>query len=107
MILITGAAGFIGTNNILFLNDQGIDDLILVDNFSSKNKKNQLKLFKYKKALNIEECEILLKNKNSFKINTIIHLGAITDTTCNDDNLLKELNIDFSKKYGNFVLIIM
>lgn len=102
MILITGAAGFIGTNNILFLNSQGIDDLILVDNFSSKNKKNQLKLFKYKKALNIEECEILLKNKNSFKINTIIHLGAITDTTCNDDNLLKELNIDFSKKIWEF-----
>ena len=49
MILITGAAGFIGTNNILSLNKQGIDNLILVDHFSNPTKKNQLKLFKYKK----------------------------------------------------------
>lgn len=102
MILITGAAGFIGTNNILFLNNQGIDDLILVDNFADTNKKKQLKLFKYKKAFGIEECEILLKNTNDLKINTIIHLGAITDTTCDDDNLLRKLNIDFSKQVWKF-----
>lgn len=102
MILITGAAGFIGTNNILSLNKQGIDNLILVDHFSNPTKKNQLKLFKYKKKLNVDECETILKNENSFNIETIIHLGAITDTTCNDDNQLKKLNLDFSKKVWNF-----
>ena len=33
MILVTGAAGFIGINTILSLNQQGIKDLIVVDHF--------------------------------------------------------------------------
>ncbi len=38
MILITGAAGFIGINTVLSLNQQGIKDLILVDHFELEEK---------------------------------------------------------------------
>ena len=99
MILITGAAGFIGINTVLELNNQGEKDLILVDNFDQTIKKEKLKLLQYKQILSIHECENLLTNNNeNSEIEIIVHLGAITDTTCNDDNLLKKLNVNFSKK---------
>ena len=101
MILITGAAGFIGINTVLSFNQQGIKDLILVDHFELKEKSEKLKLFQYHKSLSINDCEVLLKNNTDINIDTVIHLGAITDTTCNDSELLKKLNIDFSKKVWN------
>lgn len=103
MILITGAAGFIGINTVLELNNQGEKNLILVDNFDQTIKKEKLKLLQYKQILSINECENFLTNNNeNGEIETIIHLGAITDTTCNDDNLLKKLNVNFSKKIWHY-----
>ena len=51
MILITGAAGFIGINTVLSLNQQGIKDLILVDHFELEEKSEKLKLFQYHQSL--------------------------------------------------------
>ena len=102
MILITGAAGFIGINTIISLNQQGIKDLILVDDFYREEKSSKLKLFQYHKYLSIDECHRLLKEKNNNKIDLVIHLGAISDTTCDDSELLKKLNIDFSKRVWEY-----
>ena len=97
MILITGAAGFIGINTILALNKKGFEDLILIDHFYKKEKNEKLNLFQYKKAFSIEEGKDFLKNNKRNKIKLVIHLGAITDTTCTDSLLLKKLNLNFSK----------
>ena len=94
MILVTGAAGFIGINTVLSLNQQGIKDLIVVDHFDLEEKSEKLELFQYYKSLSVNDCEALLKD-DSTHIDLVIHLGAITDTTCNDSQLLKKLNIDF------------
>jgi ADP-L-glycero-D-manno-heptose 6-epimerase len=102
MILITGAAGFIGINTVLSLNQQGIKNLILVDHFELEEKNEKLKLFQYHKSLLINDCEVLLKNNIDLNIDVVIHLGAITDTTCNDSELLKKLNVDFSKKIWDY-----
>ena len=102
MILITGAAGFIGINTVLSLNQQGIKNLILVDHFELEEKNEKLKLFQYHKSLLINDCESLLKNNIDLNIDVVIHLGAITDTTCNDSELLKKLNVDFSKKIWDY-----
>jgi len=97
MILITGAAGLIGINTILALNKKGFEDLILIDHFYKKEKNEKLNLFQYKKAFSIEEGKDFLKNNKRNKIKLVIHLGAITDTTCTDSLLLKKLNLNFSK----------
>lgn len=46
-ILVTGAAGFIGCNNVLALNRRGVTDIIAVDN-----------LEKSEKFLNLAQCRI-------------------------------------------------
>ena len=101
MILVTGAAGFLGINTILSLNQQGIKDLIVVDHFDLEKKSEKLELFQYYKSLSVNDCETLLKDDGT-DIDLVIHLGAITDTTCNDSELLKKLNIDFSKKIWKY-----
>ena len=102
MILITGAAGFIGINTVLSLNQQGIKDLILVDHFELEEKSEKLKLFQYHQSLLINDCETLLEGYDDINIDLVIHLGAITDTTCDDSELLKKLNVDFSKKIWHY-----
>jgi len=102
MILVTGAAGFIGINTVISLNQKGIKDLILVDHFELNEKNEKLELFEYHSSLSISECESLLDNNSDFNIELVIHLGAITDTTCEDSKLLNKLNVNFSKKIWHY-----
>ena len=102
MILVTGAAGFIGINTVLSLNQKGIKDLILVDHFELNEKNKKLELFEYHSSLSISECESLLDNNSDLNIELVIHLGAITDTTCEDSKLLNKLNVNFSKKIWHY-----
>ncbi|MGJ1506285.1 MULTISPECIES: ADP-glyceromanno-heptose 6-epimerase [Sphingobacterium] len=95
-ILITGACGFIGSCMVSYLNSKELDNLVLVDNFIDKGNKNlQGKKF----ADCIEPISIfnwIAKNKND--IETIIHLGANTDTQELDYRVHKICNELFTKK---------
>ena len=65
MIIVTGGAGFIGSNLIEGLNRIGIEDITLVDDVNTINKKN-IKNLKYKKQYSIKEF-IRLINKNQIR----------------------------------------
>jgi ADP-L-glycero-D-manno-heptose 6-epimerase len=97
MIVITGAAGFIGSNMVSKLNAEGYNDLILVDDFTNVNKNKNLenKNFSEKidRELFFEWCE-----KNSQSIDFIYHLGARTDTTEFNKEVFDKLNLNYSKK---------
>ncbi len=94
-ILITGAAGFIGSCMAIFLQQLGYKNLILVDDFSKENKKNNFKTLQSCTFINREHLEEYLKTKNAIK--NIIHFGARTDTTEQDYSIFEKLNVDFSK----------
>ncbi|HFA49746.1 MAG TPA: ADP-glyceromanno-heptose 6-epimerase [Bacteroidetes bacterium] len=99
MIIVTGAAGFIGSCLIKKLNIEGHNDLVLVDDFSfpQKNKNLENKIFHSK----IERSEFLSWfNKNAGEIDFVFHLGARTDTTEKDTAIFDELNLNYSKKIG-------
>ncbi|MEO6221268.1 MAG: NAD-dependent epimerase/dehydratase family protein, partial [Ginsengibacter sp.] len=103
-IVITGAAGFIGSCLVRFLNDNGYKNLILVDDFSSAEK-----------DINLAGKSFLIKiERESFfdwvhqekpKIAFIYHIGARTDTTEFDYSVHEHLNLEYSKKIWNFCTV--
>jgi ADP-L-glycero-D-manno-heptose 6-epimerase len=97
MIVITGAAGFIASAFIGFLNENGMDKLVLVDDFSVAKKDNNLSSKKYIEKIDRDLFCDWLKVHNS-KIDFVFHLGARTDTTEFDQNIFNKLNLDYSKE---------
>lgn len=96
MIVITGAAGFIGSCVIAKFNAEGITNLVLVDDFSKHEKDNNytLKTF-YQKIERKDFIEWLQKNTEI--VEHIIHIGARTDTTEFNVDLFNELNLNYTK----------
>ena len=100
-IVVTGAAGFIGSCLVSFLNNTGYNNLILVDDFSKKNKDINLK---GKNFLQKIERELFFDGlqKEEPEIAFIYHIGARTDTTEFDYAVHEHLNVDYSKKIWNY-----
>lgn len=100
MIIITGAAGFIGSCLIQKLNDEGYYDLVLVDDFSNENKNKNFENKRFSKKVNREEFPNWLR-QNHLHVQFVFHIGARTDTTEMDRDLLNRLNLDYTKSIWN------
>jgi len=100
MIVITGSAGFIGSCLVSKFNSEGVTNLILVDDFSIAGKQANytLKSF-YQKIERKNFIEWFDKNHNI--VTDVIHIGARTDTTEKDINVLNELNLNYTKAIWN------
>jgi len=97
MTIITGAAGFIGSCLLQYLNKQGETDIILVDEFSREDKNRNFLGKKYREIKHRNVFLNWLKNTNE-TIDLIYHLGARTDTTEQDTAIFDELNLNYSKE---------
>jgi ADP-L-glycero-D-manno-heptose 6-epimerase len=100
MIIITGAAGFIGSNLLGKLNNEGFKDIILVDDFSNPIKNKNFENKTYSGKINRSEFIQWIPINHRF-IQFIFHMGARTDTTEFDVSVFKTLNLDYSKKIWN------
>ncbi len=96
MIVITGAAGFIGSNLTGFLNTNGVTDLVLVDDFSSEQKNRNLTGKDYSLQVNRDHFGDWL-DKNHSEVEFIIHLGARTNTAEFNKTIFDRLNLGYSK----------
>ena len=101
VILVTGAAGFIGSCMVGYLNRKGYHNIIIVDEFDDENKKHN---YEDKKIIaRVDRNELFdWLNGHPMQIDFIFHLGARTDTTEFDYSVLEELNVDYSKKIWNY-----
>ncbi|MCR9253934.1 MAG: ADP-glyceromanno-heptose 6-epimerase [bacterium] len=97
MIVVTGAAGFIGSCLISKLNSHNFNYIIAVDDFSNIEKNRNLEGKQIQQRVEREEFFDWL-DLNFELVEFIFHLGARTDTTENNYDLLKELNYEYSKK---------
>ena len=95
-IVVTGGAGFIGSVFIWRLNQAGLEDIIVVDEFDEDKKKN----LKGKKIIDCLDKDKFLEKLTSTKLGRIdflVHLGACSSTTETDEDYLMKNNYLYSK----------
>ena len=100
MIIITGAAGFIGSCLVQKLNYEGYYDLVLVDDFSDAEKNKNFEGKRFSQQVHRDVFPIWLK-KNHLQVQFVFHIGARTDTTESDKELFDRLNLDYTKNIWN------
>ncbi len=101
MIIVTGAAGFIGSCLVGRLNQAGFSDVVVVDDFSKTEKDLNLKGKSIAEKVERSVFESWLQNQTE-KIDVIFHIGARTDTTEFDKAIFDELNLNYTKMLWNF-----
>ncbi len=97
MIIVTGAAGFIGSVVVSRLNEIGISDIVIVDDFTKRIK---FPNWKNKSFIKKVERDKFFQwfDKNANQIDFMIHIGARTDTTEFDMHIFDILNIEYTQK---------
>jgi ADP-L-glycero-D-manno-heptose 6-epimerase len=100
-IIVTGAAGFIGSCMVQYLNEKGYENLILVDDFGVESKRKNWESKKFEQIVERYHLFDWLQNKDP-KIDFVIHLGARTDTTEFNYAIHEELNVQYSKDIWNY-----
>jgi ADP-L-glycero-D-manno-heptose 6-epimerase len=94
MFLVTGGAGFIGSNVVASLNEAGATDVVVSDQFGHDDAKWR-NLAKHQVADIVPPAELAhwLEGR---KLDAVIHMGAISDTTATDGDLVMENNFRLS-----------
>lgn len=100
MIVITGAAGFIGSYLVGKLNKAGYKDLVLVDKMDDPLKDLNILHKKYLKFIDRDDFFKWLI-KHSSEVDFIFHLGARTDTIGQEPELYQQLNLIYSQRLWN------
>lgn len=105
MIIVTGGAGFIGSNLVLGLNEKGHEDIIVVDAADQANTEN-LDDAKFIEYLDIEEFRSIIRENKSFssEIDAVFHQGACSRTTEWDSIYMMDNNYTCSKELYQYCL---
>ncbi len=101
VILLTGAAGFIGSYMLGYLNKKGYSNIIIVDDFSEEDKWFNFDSKSFMAKVEREELFSWLQSTGQ-QIDAVYHLGARTDTTEFDYSIHERLNVQYSKDIWNY-----
>jgi len=96
MIVVTGAAGFIGSVLVSRLNKENFKDIVLVDDFTKTEKLSNLENKKFTAKIQRNEFFNWLKDNHKF-VQIVFHIGARTDTTEFNKTIFDELNFNYTK----------
>jgi len=99
MLLVTGGAGFIGSNVVAALNDAGRSDVAVCDLLGHDGKWRNLAKRQLADIVPPGELSDWLKGR---KLDAVVHLGAISETTATDGDLVIETNFRFSMRLLNW-----
>lgn len=103
-IVITGAAGFIGSCLVSFLNRKGFEKILLVDDFTHDTKKANYESKKFIKTIERNYFFQWL-HENKPAVAAVFHIGARTDTTEFNYSIHQQLNVEYSQKIWHYCTI--
>lgn len=92
MIVVTGGAGFIGSNLLLGLNAIGINNILVVDDLLEGDKFNNLVKADITDYIDKDDFRRLLLSQSLPKISAVLHQGACSDTTERDGRYMMDNN---------------
>lgn len=105
MIIVTGAAGFIGSCIVARLNEEGYEDLILVDHMPDDKKKPNLQGKKYQVYHDKSDFLAAVKSgEMRTDIKAIIHMGACSSTTLQDAEYFRTNNLEYTKTLAQWAI---
>ena len=99
-MVVTGAAGFVGSCLIQRLNELNFNFIVAVDHFDNPEKNKNLENKKIQEYVDRDHFFEWL-DKNNKHVEFIFHIGARTDTTEFDIAIFDKLNVEYSKKIWN------
>lgn len=106
MTVITGGAGFIGSCLLKELNNQGFDQIIIVDSLGKNEKWKNLRNKKYIDFIHKDQFLPMIKNNaiSPQSLNAIFHLGACSKTTEKDADYLMQNNTHYTLELASFAI---
>lgn len=105
MIVVTGAAGFIGSCIVAKLNERGVRDLILVDHLHDGLKEKNLEHKGYALYYDKKDfIELVLQDRLAPDIQCMIHMGACSSTTLQDARYFDENNYEYTRALAQWAL---
>lgn len=97
MIIVTGGAGFIGSAFVWKLNQEGIDDIVIVDQLGTDDKWKNLVNLRFVNYIHKDDFSELIYNDTlNFDVEAIIHMGACSSTTERNADYLWQNNFTYT-----------
>ena len=105
MIVVTGGAGFIGSAFVWKLNQEGIDDIIIVDRLGESDKWKNLVNLRFMDYLHKDDfLQMILADQVPHEVRAVIHMGACSSTTERDADFLWRNNYLYSRRLAEWTL---
>jgi len=106
MYIVTGGAGFIGSNIVHELNAHGITDILIVDNLAKAQKFVNLQRARYVDYLDKREFRRIVRESphDLGRIEAILHQGACSNTLEDDGIYLMDNNFEYTKEVLRFAI---
>ena len=104
MVILTGGAGFIGSCFLRKLNDEGIEDVLVVDYLDDTDKWKNLEGKKFRDYIQKDDLVSLIVEHKLPKPGYIVHMGACSSTTLTDADIYLRDNYEYSKMLAEWAL---
>ena len=104
MIILAGGAGFIGSCFLWKLNEEGIDDVMVVDECRRAEESRNLKEKSFSDYIHKDDLLRMVKEDRLASISYVIHMGACSSTMLTDADYYMKNNFEYSRALAEWTI---